>query len=235
MDEQNPPSDLGELIAQQQYEEQVEGQGPEMQTAQAGVSRRTWIIIAVVAGIAALAVLAYYLIQRYGSSAASVTPTSAGSGGGPTSLPLAPSAGTSEGSANPNAGTVVPNAPSTDSGVAGELASSANNSSVSTVSPPSSVSTVASSSSTQTRQAATTAGTSLPYAVIAPLAGTNTTIQTPGSGVSMPAQSYQVTTPQGTQSYVATPGGFVEGTGAGAMALSQQLGLQQYLNNSQGR
>ena len=226
MDEQNPPSDLGELIAQQQYEEQVEGQGPEMQPAQAGVSRRTWIIIAVVAGIAALAVLAYYLIQRYGSSAASVTPTSAGSGGGPTSLPLAPSAGTSEGSANPSAGTVVPNAPSTSSGVAGELASSASNSSVSTVVGP---------SGTQTNEVTTTAGTPLQSAVIAPQAGTKTTIQTPGSGVSMPAQSYQVATPQGTQSYVATPGGFVEGTGAGAMALSQALGIQQYTNMNPGK
>lgn len=90
------------------------------------LSRTTWIVIGLVA---AAAVIAYILIQRYrASNAAATSSTSPTSGYTGSSLPLVPSAGVAEGSANPSAGSVVPNQPSTTSGTTGELASAAGNS-----------------------------------------------------------------------------------------------------------
>ncbi len=224
MDEENPPSDLGELIARDQYEEASgEGAEPVQQAGGFHLSRTSWIVIGlvVVAGV-----VAYYLIQRnLANNAATTTSSSAAA-----SVPLTPSAGVSEGSANPNAGTVNPSAPSTGSGIAGETASLANNSAA----PAQSISSMATPFGTQTHQSTTVQGTPIPSSVVTPVAGTKTTVATPGSGVPIAAQSYQVATPQGTQQFVATPGGMVEGVGAGAMALSSRLGINRLSNSGKG-
>lgn len=206
------------MIAQQQYEEEEVSQPEAVQPEGFHMTRTAWIVIGVVV---VLGGLAYYLIQRYSANNSTATATSSGSGGSGTTLPLASSAGTSEGSAS-QSGTVTPNAPSTGSGIIGETASSAGNSSVETIAGP---------GGAQATTVQTVQGTPLPSATVTPQAGTATTVTAPGSSVPIPAQSYTVTTPQGTGSYVATPGGMVEGTGAGAMALSQALGLQQYMKN----